>query len=367
MNDKTRIVEDIGSGDKNALFIYLVEPFLSKSDKETDTRFKPARTIVDVLNQYDYSTDIVRHSYSGYGIDLDKYDLVFGQGELFDKLVKNSDIYSIYYATGRYKTHIEKQLDKRQEMLKERKGESIPLLRKGLGFNKGAKYANGVLALGSGCAKTYEEVSDNIEYVLFEPSTYIDHNLEDKDFDDARDNFLFFSGPGPLLKGLDLALDSFSNSPDLNLFIAGPQVSIENYSSNKPFIDLYRNELNMDNIYNLKWLDKTDETFNTVTNNCNFVLSFSLSESTNMSTLACMRRGMIPIVTEYSLEINTPDDLIVEVNDDVDEISRSLSLLADMRPEKYKEMSYNMAEWAKDNLSWNKAEDQLYNKIGKLL
>jgi len=368
MNNDSRIVDNLGSGDKNALFIYLTEPFFSSpKDKETDTRFRSARTIVNILNDYGYSVDTVRYDDSGYGLDIDKYDLIFGQGELFEKLAEKEDIYSIYYATGRYKAHIDEQLKIRQDKLKERKDKSIPLLRTGLGFNEGAKYADGVLALGSGCAETYKQTSDNVEHVLFEPSTYIKHDLENKDFDQFRDKFLFFSGPGPLLKGLDLALDSFSQLPNYNLYIAGPQISIDNYTNNKKFIDLYRDILTKDNIYNIRWLEKTSDEFDIVTNNCNFVLSLSLSEGTNMSTLACMRRGIIPIVTKYSLEIDISDDLVIKVPDDVDEISNVISQLTHMREEKYKEMSYGVAEWARENLSWDKAERQLDNKIGKLL
>ena len=367
MNEK-RVIENIGNGEKKALFVYLIKPFLvSKGKEENDTRFRPARTIVDILNNYGYTVDVVNNDYSGLNLDLDRYDLIFGQGDLFNKVASDIGVKKIYYATGRYKNHIKEELQKRQDYLYKRKGKRLPLMRKGLGFNEGAKHADGVLALGNGCAKTYYNVCDNVESVLFEPSDYISHDLDCKSFGDNRRNFLFFSGPGPLLKGLDLALDTFAELPNYNLYISGLDLSIPNTGNNQKFIQLYRKELTMDNVFNLKWMDKRSDLFNSITNKCNFILSFSLSESTNMSTLACMRRGMIPVSTEYSLDIDIDDELKIDVPSDISVLSNRLPQISHWKEEVYKDKSYEIANWANDRLSWDKAKDELNDKIGKLL
>lgn len=367
---ETRVLEGIGSGDKRALFIYLLFPFLgdSGSDKN-DTRVKSARALVSTLNNLGYSVDVVNNDYSGYNLDIDEYDLLFGQGELFEKIAKrNPNTCSIYYATGRYKTHIEGQLENRKRKFKERKGKDMGLCRKGLGFNEGAKYADGVLALGSSCSETYQEVCDNRESILFEPSTYIEHDLGDKDFKKAQNNFLFFSGAGPLLKGLDLALDAFTNLSNYNLYISGPQIKpVGSPIHNQPFISIYRDVLSQNNIIDLQWLEKDSDNFREYTNLSNFVLSFSMSEGTNMSVLACMRRGMIPIVTEHALDSDVPESLIIKVEDDVDSIKQKIKEVSSMNVDRVKEKSYAVAQWAEEELAWDGVEKEIERKMKNLL
>lgn len=141
---------------------------------------------------------------------------------------------------------------------------------------------------------------------------------ETKNFDNAKKHFLWFGGGGAVLKGLDLALEAFSKTPELHLHICGPVYA------EKDFVHVYKKELEeTPNIHVYGRLNIESETFKKIIDNCASVIYPSGGEGSSGAIVQVMHAGLIPIIThetgiqedsEYlPLENPTPDSIIREI------------------------------------------------------
>ncbi|OGF61544.1 MAG: hypothetical protein A2Y62_01830 [Candidatus Fischerbacteria bacterium RBG_13_37_8] len=131
-------------------------------------------------------------------------------------------------------------------------------------------------------------------------ASYSDNYYENskKDFDKARRNFLFFSGPGNVHKGLDLLLEVFVRA-SANLYIC------QNIRSD--FFKVYKNELeNYNNIHVIGSIPLRSSIFYQLIDKCAFIIHPSCAEGQPGSVVECMHQGLIPVVSQES-NIDTED------------------------------------------------------------
>ena len=125
------------------------------------------------------------------------------------------------------------------------------------------------------------------------PTEFIKY--QERDFNTAKKNFLFFASGTQVLKGLDLLLDAFSKRTDYNLIICS------NVLKEKEFVTFFHNYLfERKNIRTIGFVDINSELFASITKECAFVIHPTCSEGSVGSVIQCMRTGLIPVVTLIS-------------------------------------------------------------------
>ncbi|MDR3590931.1 MAG: glycosyltransferase [Negativicutes bacterium] len=105
-------------------------------------------------------------------------------------------------------------------------------------------------------------------------------------------DFLFFASQPQVLKGLDLLLEAFAASPEVNLYVCSL------FSQEPDFCKAYEAELfHRPNIKPVGFVDIRGELFREIVRRCPYVILPSCSEGISGSVLAAMSAGLIPIVS----------------------------------------------------------------------
>lgn len=171
-----------------------------------------------------------------------------------------------------------------------------------------------------------------------------------KDFAEVRKHFLFFSGGGAILKGLDLVVEAFAATPNLHLHIVGPA------AYEKEFRAAYPNELALPNIscYPRPKIDKTgnmvlgDTTFMAIANTCATLIYPSASEGTSGAVIQAMHAGVIPIITKQTgLSEDAPAIILEEPN--VESIRAQAQKIAQTAPEELERMARQAWTYAREH------------------
>jgi glycosyltransferase involved in cell wall biosynthesis len=117
----------------------------------------------------------------------------------------------------------------------------------------------------------------------------------EKDWDQCRQHFLWFSSSGFVHKGLDLALESFREIPDCHLTVCAQ------LDKDQDFVRAYHKELyETRNINTVGWVDIDSSKFRDITTTCGSIVHLSCSEGGAPSVKMCMHAGLIPIVSYES-------------------------------------------------------------------
>ena len=111
-----------------------------------------------------------------------------------------------------------------------------------------------------------------------------------KDWSAAKRRFLWFGSAFWVHRGLDLVLEAFMQTPDLELFICG---------SDRRFLDVYAEDLKKcRNICYVGFVTPGSDQFRKLVSETAAVVYASAAEGCSTSIIQCMRFGLIPIVTE---------------------------------------------------------------------
>lgn len=293
---------------QNVLISYITKPFREGIDI-IHTNSAEVLEIAQVFRSLGFNVDIADYDYEGY-IDYKKYNTIFGFGDPLVNSFKFNSIQSttrIYYGTGMHISIQNQNSTKRIEAVKNKKGIWIPesgrIVEKA--WTQQTTNVDAMIVLGNDeVKKSYQKYFEKNIYLL-SPSIYkqLDYKkvLEDKHFEEAKNNYLWFGSSGLIHKGLDLVLDAFKTLPDLHLHVCGP---IENEPK---FKKAYYDELyNKVNIHTYGFIKIDTLLFKEILNKCAFIIFPSCSEGGGASVLnVCVNGGLIPIVTkEASIDID---------------------------------------------------------------
>lgn len=114
-----------------------------------------------------------------------------------------------------------------------------------------------------------------------------------KDMAKARYNFLWLGSGGLLLKGLDVAVEAFRQTPHLHLYIAGnAERETHFWSWLKPLLDQYPN------LHYLGWKDVSSPEFARIAHQCLATVYVSSTEGGPGSVAQLTHFGLIPVATE---------------------------------------------------------------------
>jgi hypothetical protein len=166
---------------------------------------------------------------------------------------------------------------------------------------------------------------------------------QDKNFEACRNHFIWLGSVGLVHKGLDLTLEAFAQTPNLELTVCG------RLDWEKDFTRVYHSELyETSNIHPMGWVDVAGPQFLDLADRCIAVVFPSCSESESCSVLTCMQAGLIPIVT-YEAGIDVQDFGILLKDASVGEIQGAIERLAKLPASHLKEMSRKAWEYTRDN------------------
>ena len=314
---------------KKALLSYIIAPF--KKDSLSHTNYFEARTWAEVLNDSEYQVDIVQYDNYPENLDLSKYNLVCGFGDMFKFYFgqTHTNATSIYYATG---MHVCVQNQNSFQRLKDvytSKGvwlsESTRFVEKT--WTHQTSLSDVIIALGNEAnADTYKKFHDNV-YSLDAPffNTQEYNSILESKKNNYEKHFLWFGSSGVIHKGLDLLLDYFKGRNDIFLHICG------NVKNEAHFCDLYSEELfNEDNIFYHGFIDISSIQFKNILKQCAWTIFPSCSEGGAVSVLTVIGNGgLIPIITKETsvdtgYEIWIDDFSTKAINDSIN-VALSLS------------------------------------------
>jgi glycosyltransferase involved in cell wall biosynthesis len=328
---------DLPTGsEKKALLSYLVPPLIPPPGKRNTSTFSNAgiaQYIPRALNELGYSVDIINYDNNKFVPDK-KFDLFIGHGGInFEKIEKTLDpaCTRIYFSTGTYWKEWNRVEKERLDMLQKRRGVILPADRS---IEHGEEYANvnsdGIICLGNDHAKkTYGKFPCvlNINNAVY-PDAY---SLKNKNFEVARNNFLFFNGGGNVHKGLDIMLEAFSQL-EHHLYV---RQDIE-----PAFLKVYKKELTeYPNIHLVPYLKKPSKEFFSLMDSCDFVISPTCAEGQPGSVIECMAHGLIPILSREA-NIDTKEFGITLKENSVEEITSVVSDVSGKPDAWYKQKSF---------------------------
>jgi len=153
-----------------------------------------------------------------------------------------------------------------------------------------AKKADVTFSPGPRTSKTYEEISKNMHLLYL--GAYVDGKMIplNKNFDKGRRNFIYVAGTGGnIQKGLDLLIEAFAKTPELNLYIF---CKVEN-----ELLKVYKKELKLQNIhyiyqYRFRSFRKKLEK---VLNETNFTISAAIDTGPGTAFVGSLGLGLIPV------------------------------------------------------------------------
>jgi len=282
---------------KKVLISYITAPLFSSNDFPTHTNSLEAIQILRYFYLKNYAVDVIHCLDDNNFSDIDKrdYNVIFGQGIPYNYACsKNPNATKILYLTEA-NPKISRQKEKERAdyyFLRHKKRVNFYRANSEKFINDEAiKLSTHYILIGNDWdASTYPEIERDMFKLIPTGLKNEKFDLEKRDLNAARKNFVWFAGGGAGHKGLDILIDVFKNFNDKNLFVCG-QLSKEEKRAFK---------FNYKNIFYLGFVNVQSNDFIDLMNKSAFIIFPSCAEGWATSVLTCMRHGLIPIITKES-------------------------------------------------------------------
>lgn len=261
--------------------------------------FQMAKT----LNELGFIVDIIDRTATLRDVEKleDDYDLFIGLGagdsgkHFIDIAKRLASATRVLYAMGPEPDLSNIITKKRHEEFLERfPGNEIVYRRliNDVDINESMKHTEAIITCCNGWGiKGYEKFGKQIERVWLSSHPSLVTNEEEISHKE-QDKFLYFGGNGNIMKGLPLAIEAFSHLPNLTLYIGAPTTEEDFNRIMAPMIS------RSPNIHFVGFMNVTGADFTRISKECGYVILPSSSEGCATSVTTCMRRGLIPVVTE---------------------------------------------------------------------
>jgi len=279
--------------ERRALLSYLVEPLLPPPQFRDRTMFSNrgiAQELPRALNELGFSVDVIDHRNTAFR-PHEAYDLFIGHLPInFERIARalDPDTSIVYFATTLEWQESNRRQERRLAEVKQRRGCSLGS-RFCLSHESAKELAEAVICLGKRTSNSFVGYSNVllVENAAF-PLNW--SGWQTKDYRAARSSFLFFSGAGNVLKGLDLVLEAF----------AGTTLEVYVCTALEPdFARAFKRELTaFPNIHLENWIPARSPRFEELVSTCDWVIFPSCSEGHPGSVIECMAHGLLPIVSD---------------------------------------------------------------------
>lgn len=316
----------------HALLYYKTDPLVFKSTARdtSHTNHWEIVEIVRILNKLGYWVDVIDRTANLSDIQKnikDKYDIFIGlgagnSGRYYPEVAsKTSSALKVLYATGS-ETELSKALMlKRYDYFYKRyPGTNVKVRRviRNVDINKVMSYTDVIFSIGNEfSAGSYRKFGKPIFRINPSSSPNLRANIFQLQQRNPR-KFVYFGGNGNIVKGLDLAIEAFSQIPELELYICAPK--------EPDFDNVYSDVIaRSKNIHFLGFIEVGGSVFNKLVSKCGYVILPSSSEGIATSVTTCMRCGLVPVVTrECGIDVGDFGHIIgdVEVGKLADQIKK---------------------------------------------
>ncbi len=277
------------------LISYIMDPFTilpGKGFSSFHTNYWECYEMAKLFSERGYAVDIVSPKNTGF-IPKKNYSVCLDTADNFQRWIKYlpKDCQKIYpILMTNWKEYNEAE-NVRLENLRKRRGFSLSPRRR-LEPTKNPELADYLVGFGNKTIfASYKQFNKPIIWIPISAVTKYDFP-EDKNWNEAKKNFLWIGGGGAVLKGLDLVLEAFVDLPQLELHVCGP------IHAEKDFIAEYDKELNhTSNIHVYGRLDVTGQKFRQIIKTCGAVIYPSGGDGTSGAIVQAMHGGLVPIVS----------------------------------------------------------------------
>lgn len=326
------------------LLSYITLPFITK-DKILDghTNRWECKEIAKIFMNHGYEIDVIDWDNRSF-TPSKKYDYFFDIHQNMERLAPllNQNCFKILHLTTSYWFFQNQAEDQRLANLKERRG-VILKPRRHLQTSEAIKIADAVSMLGNDkTVSTYPKIDKKINLIPIS-TTHLYPSPEKKDFSEAKKNFIWFGGSGTVHKGLDLVLEAFNQTPELNLIVCG-KINNEKDFEKTYFKELYQTS----NISVVGLIDPGSEKFKSLIERSIAIVYPSSSEGQSGAVIITMHAGLIPIISEYS-GVDVKNFGILLKDNTIDEIKQKIKNLANLPIEKLKIMAIEAWQSARYN------------------
>jgi glycosyltransferase involved in cell wall biosynthesis len=297
--------------DRRALLVYLPSAFHWEPGSEEFRKhqnLRRTRMMASILDENGFVVDVANKR-DGHFRGWPPYDLVISERHWQSLAELAGDAPSAFLATSHHHRVHNRKLNRRHD-LREARGRT-PLPRTGL-WPEGLEALTTAHAIvGNGnrtTAESWEETFSGPTYWFdaFPPGDR--HEAPSgKDREAARRSFLFFASRNQMRKGLDLALEGFAQTPELELHVCS------NVEREEDFARAYARDLAAPNVTVHGWTDVQGDHFAELVRRCGWVLHPSCSEGQAGAVVQCMASGLVPVLTpETGLDVDGFGSLLHE-------------------------------------------------------
>ncbi|MCI0358207.1 MAG: glycosyltransferase [Planctomycetaceae bacterium] len=213
-----------------------------------------------------------------------------------------------------------RNLLRRHELLRQRRGQSIELRRRYEESLPLVAAADAILCVGNRrAAQTWRSrFAGPIYEFNNHPACELLPDSGAKDFAAARNHSLFFASRSQVQKGLDLLLEVFPKHPGLHLYVCSK------FAQEPDFCDCYRRELfESPNIHPIGWVEVLSGRFSQLIETCGAVILPTCSEGQAGSVVQCMHAGLTPMVTREA-GIDVEDFGVLLADDRLETLERAV-------------------------------------------
>lgn len=288
--------------------------------------------IARILNELGFWVDIADRTISKEDVAKleDKYDLFIGigagdSGRYFADIAKKlKKAVRVLYALGPEPNLSNKITTARHDLFRQRhQGAEIVVRRliKQVDIDESMKYVD---AIFTNCndwgIEGYKKFGKPIYRVWL--SSYPALSSKEKEINNKdQKKFLYFGGNGNITKGLDLAIEAFAKTPELELYIGAPKTEADFNAVMDPIL------AKSPNIHFIGFMDVKSKEFDKLAGECGYVVLPSSSEGCATSVTTCMRKALIPIVTEAA-GVDTGDFGFMIESIDIDRLAEMMRKIA---------------------------------------
>ena len=362
-----RIVSLRSGNDRRGIVLlsYVFDPFLKCNSDDipvSHTKYWESLQIAETFLELGFDVDVNNYDNNLF-FPKKNYNIFIGSGNNFEKTAQrlNPDCIKIAHLTVSHWCYSNRAQCERLLSVQKKKGVTI-YPKKMAETNLAIEYADFATILGNHVTIDTYKFANKTVYPVRISTPVLFPWMDNKKFDESRNNFLWFGSEGLVHKGLDLVLEVFSEMPEYNLTVCGP------VSEEKDFERTYYKELyQTPNIKTVGWVDINSEKFQEIINNSIALVYPSCAEGQSGSVVTCLHASLIPIVSIQS-GVDISDDFGISLRQCThDELKKSITRISQLNKHDLEKMAKKAWEFARENHTRETFSHDYKNAITSIL
>ena len=327
----------------SVLFSYIIGGFFFESDRlipNKHTNIWQSLKMAQTFMELGYEVDVIHWTNKDF-VPTKKYSFFVDVRRNLERLAPllNKDCVKIMHLDTAHILFHNAAESNRLLQLQHRRGVTLKPKRFEMP-NLGIEYADYATATGNDFVVDTFAYARKKTFKLPSPCA-INMDKSQKNFQECRARFLWFSSSGLVHKGLDLALEAFAGLPDYHLTICAP------IEGEKDFVETYHKELyETPNISTIGWVDIDSEQFRQIASSCVAIVHLSCSEGGAPSIKTCMHAGLIPVVS-YESGVDVHDFGYCLTDCSIEKIIEVIHMISALSNKELEEKSSKVWEFAR--------------------